>query len=155
MELWTVKMTNYKENKEKTSSYKTQGEAVESVTSFAMPLLDAGFEQAVKKDGTVVELSNGDERYEFTIFRTSSFEQAPDVVVNSYIYGDRYILEVMHDFKANTATLYVYDRESPDMKIAISHYDLKDGSISDSEIMAAAAPDLDDSLAALALLMSV
>lgn len=155
MELWTVIMKDFGNGTEDSKPYKTKEEATAKVQELMQPLLDDGFKKILKNNGSVIELVNDEWKFEISICHTSKFETAPEIVVNAYEYSERYILEVMHDFGNNTAGLYVYDRENPDMKIAISHYDLAKSPISDSEIMAIAAPDLDDSLASLALLNSL
>lgn len=155
MELWTVRLMDYSKNLDSCKTYQSEGEAVENARILVDGLRDDGYEQITKNNGSVIELAKDGLKYEISICKTSQFETAPEIVVNDYTYSDRYILEVMHDFKAQTANLYVYDRETPDMKVSIAQYDLKDGAISDSEIMAIAAVDLDDALAALALLNSL
>lgn len=155
MELWTVSMKDFQNGVVDSKPYQTRQEAEAHVRALVQPLLDDGFEKVLKNNNSVVELTKEGWKVEVSICQTSNFEMAPEIVVNAYEYSDRYVLEVMHDFKTNTAHLYVYDRENPEMKISIANYDLTNSPISDSEIMAIAAPDLDESLAALALLNSI
>lgn len=155
MELWIVKLLDFETARMTSKPYTSEAEAKEGLLALVQPLLDDGFESVLENNDTSVELTKGAKRYEASICHTDQFEMAPEIVVNDYTYSDRYILEVMHDFTANTAALYVYDREYPETKIAIANYDLTSSPISDSEIIAIAAPDLDETLESLDLLNKV
>lgn len=152
--MWICSIEDFTKNdyKQRKMSFKTEEEAVSFARETFTPLIEAGFEQHSDFGGRIVGLTRGDDKYSVSVYQVSSLEKAPEIVVNTYTYDERYYLEVMHDFERAFAALYIYDAENPDIKIAVSKYDLNDDNISDEEILASEIPDLDNTLQDLALL---
>lgn len=142
-----VKKKNGEEYAKTSKTFPTAEEAAEYIRTARLYRAMMGYDESESADAdTQLVFTKGDESVEYYVYTTDGFEQAPEIVVNTYGYDGNVYLEVMHDFGNKIAAVYAYNPKFAAQKVCLLRTGIEETDISDSELLAFVMEDLESQL---------